>query len=395
MNGAIVLSQRSRSSAWQMRFKLDNKWIRVTTGKRDRKEADDAAIEIYVDAKAKLKYGVPLQTRRFKPVAELAIKSMQDALDAGQGKKVYADYITAINRYLIPFFGKHNIDTIDYALLNDFDKWRIEKIGRVPRSSTIGTHNSALNRVFDEAINRKFVPASARPDLSNKGVAGDRRPDFTLEEYRKLHQKMRAWIKSSRAGKTREMRELLYDYMLIMLNTGMRHGTEAQNLRWKHVRIEKIGKQSQTLLYVNGKTGGREIVARHNTLTYLKRIHARTEAIKHLTFSQLLASKSDLPVFCLPDGTVTDNLRATFKKFLSEHGMLKDPRTGQDRTLYSLRHTYATLALSHNTTSTAYLAKQMGTSETMINKHYSHLLARMGAKALAGKDHGVYDDLDA
>ena len=41
-------------------------------------------------------------------------------------------YITAINGYLIPFFGKHNIDSIDYALLNQFDDWRREKLGRVP-----------------------------------------------------------------------------------------------------------------------------------------------------------------------------------------------------------------------------------------------------------------------
>lgn len=377
-----------------MRFKLDGKWIRVTTGKRDREEAEQASLDYYMESKFKQKHSIPLQTRRFKPVAELAIKSMQDALNAGQGKKVYADYITVINGYLIPFFGKHNIDGIDYALLNQFDAWRIAKMNRVPRKSTIGTHNSALNRVFDEAINRKFVPASARPELSNKGVAGKVRPDFTLEEYRKLHQKMRAWIKSSRVGKTKDMRELLYDYMLIMLNTGMRHGTEAQHLCWKHVRIETINKQSQTLMYVDGKTGGREIVARHNTLIYLKRIHARTEAIKHLTFTELLARKSGLPVFCLPDGTVTDNLRATFKKFLDVHGLLIDPFTGRDRTLYSLRHTYATLALSHNVTSTAFLAKQMGTSEMMINKHYSHITTRMGAKGLAGIDHGQYDELD-
>jgi len=33
---------------------------------------------------------------------------MQDALDAVQGKKVYADYIGAIRGYLIPFFGNNN-----------------------------------------------------------------------------------------------------------------------------------------------------------------------------------------------------------------------------------------------------------------------------------------------
>jgi len=53
LNGAIVLSQRSRSAAWQMRFKLDGKRIRITSGKRDRKEAEQAAFDLYAEAKFK------------------------------------------------------------------------------------------------------------------------------------------------------------------------------------------------------------------------------------------------------------------------------------------------------------------------------------------------------
>ncbi len=190
------------------------------------------------------------------------------------------------------------------------------------------------------------------------------------------------------------MRELLYDYVLVLANTGMRPGTETDNLKWKHVRIEKIDGEEQLVLHVSGKTGPRELVARHNCVDYLKRIHKRTEAIKELKFKELLASNSDIPVFCLPDGTATKNLRATFKKFLTDVGMLVDPRTDEERTLYSLRHMYATLALSQTNITTPLLAKQMGTSEAMINKHYSHLLARMGSKVLAGKNHGAYDALD-
>jgi integrase len=33
------------------------------------------------------------------------------------------------------------------------------------------------------------------------------------------------------------MRHLLRDYILILANTGMRHGTEAENLRWKHISL--------------------------------------------------------------------------------------------------------------------------------------------------------------
>jgi integrase len=38
-----------------------------------------------------------------------AIKGMQAALAGGHAKKVYKDYIIALNRYLIPFFGNHHI----------------------------------------------------------------------------------------------------------------------------------------------------------------------------------------------------------------------------------------------------------------------------------------------
>lgn len=31
------------------------------------------------------------------------------------------------------------------------------------------------------------------------------------------------------------MRELLRDYVLILANTGIRHGTEAINLNWRHI----------------------------------------------------------------------------------------------------------------------------------------------------------------
>ena len=91
--------------------------------------------------------------------------------------------------------------------------------------------------------------------------------------------------------------------------------------------------------YLHGKTKPREAIGRSGTIDYLKRIHARTDAIKHQPFDVMLKTKMDLPVFCLPDGTVTEHLRQTFKAFLKDANLLKCPKTGQDRTLYSLRHT--------------------------------------------------------
>ena len=70
-----------------------------------------------------------------------------------------------------------------------------------------------------------------------------------------------------------------------------------------------------------------------------------------------------------------------FRRLLQELGIEKSP-AGTNRTLYSLRHTYATLELLAGT-DIHTLAKQMGTSVVMLERHYSKLTATLAAEQLA------------
>ena len=63
-------------------------------------------------------------------------------------------------------------------------------------------------------------------------------------------------------------------------------------------------------------------------------------------------------------------------------GLAKDMSTGQQRTLYSIRHTYAAMELLAGT-DIHTLARQMGTSVLMLERHYSKLTATMAAEQLA------------
>ena len=173
--------------------------------------------------------------------------------------------------------------------------------------------------------------------MLNKGRDAERRPDFTHDEYRSLTAHFAHWIEESRKGKSHDMRLLLRDYVLILANTGMRPGTETENLLWQHVRVFRDKGKDYLEMTVNGKTGRRDIICRANTVNYLKRIHERCDDIKGMTFEALLKAKLDKPVFRLPDGTASMNLRQTFKAYLTDIGLLQCPRTGLDRTLYSLR----------------------------------------------------------
>ena len=104
-----------------------------------------------------------------------------------------------------------------------------------------------------------------------------------------------------------------------------------------------------------------------------------------MSFEDLVKAKSDLPAFRLPDGTASQNLRQTFKRLMIDTGLLTCARTGQNRTLYSFRHTYATFALLNDGMDIHTLAIQMGTSIAMIERHYSHLTPRLRKEMLTGK----------
>jgi len=173
---------------------------------------------------------------------------------------------------------------------------------------------------------------------------GERQPDFTREEYRTLIRKLPSWIDAGKSGKPTDMRQLMRDYVLILANSGMRHGTEALNLMWKHVTLFEDGGQQYLEMSVTGKTGRRDIICRSGTLNYLQRIHARSKDLRHIHFDDLIKQWLDLPVFGLPDGTFSKNIYQTFRKFVTAAGLITCPRKNHNRTLY----TYATFALSND-----------------------------------------------
>jgi len=376
LEGTALLVRRSNTPRWQVKYKVGGKWMRTSTKKTDIDDAKKVAVEVVLDAKHKQKFGLPIVTRSFRAVAQLAIRRMESELNGGHGKVVFNDYINALENYFIPFFGAKHISTIDFKALREFDDWRAAKLGRLPKASTVNTHTSALNRVFDEAVNENYITRSRIPAIKFKKVDGERRPDFTLREYIRLYRYMRSWVKQPmHRAKSTHMRLLLRDVVLLLANTGIRYGTELYNLKWKHIEL----RDEYLVINVDGKTKRRELIARRNAKRYLRRIASRNYS--DLPFEEVLCL--DEFVIQLPDGSKTRSLHQTFRKLLEDAKLKVDPRTDQARTLYSLRHFYITQRLINLTMDTHTIAKQCGTSIAMLEKHYSHLEVWDKREALA------------
>ncbi len=380
--GELTLFKRPHSSNWQCRFKLANgQWHAASTATDDLDRAQTQAVAIYETVKAKVLSGLSHVSKTFKQVALDEIANMAQAMESKTGKRTYRDYIFAINKYLVPFFGKHEIGSITRELIADFESWRISQLGRDPMASTKRNHASAYVRVINLARDRGYIGHNQSvPMLDSRGKRSQPRPAFTEQEIEELLSYTETWQKSSYTDRTAHMRTLCSYYIEFLVNTGVRHGTEALPLRWRHLQWHWVGNKKYLRIWVSGKTGPRYLIAKNQVIQVFEKI-IKWQRLLYSNLSAAIEAKSDQLIFRLPTGKPISNMENIFRNLMVRSHLRRDG-SGQNRTLYSLRHTYATQALVKGI-DIHTLARQMGTSVGMIERHYSKLTPMMNAEKLA------------
>ena len=386
-DGEVVLYKHARSNVWQVRFKLfDRQWHRHSTKHYNLQFAKQVACEMYDEARFKERIGVPVVSRRFDAVANRCLQDIDREIQAGIKAHTNKDYKRVINKYLIPFFGSYMVDNINEQVVSEYEQWRNNEMGITPKASTLMTHASAYSRVIKSAIQRGWVSANSPiAFLNRRGKASTPRAGFTREEVHKLLAYLPEFSNGGHTELARDMRKLLRDYVEILIATGMRCGKESMNLQWKHVDwYDEIATGKRYLrLYVNGKTGDRQLIVRNFGIAAFERLDIRQKDLIAKNLNEAIKRKTTIRVFRLSDGTQPKSLHTTFKWLLHFARLTYDAKTKQQRTLYSLRHAYATLALMDDAIDIHTLARQMGTSVGMLEKHYSKLTATMAAEKLS------------
>ena len=397
----LVVYRREQSTIWQCRFKVGGVWQRATTNERELAKAKEKAHELLIEAEIRKRENLPVVTRKFRNIAQLAVKRMQDELGRGEGKVSYEEYIRVIDQYLIPALGKRAITNIDVEALRELADLTTAKLGHEPSKSTQLKHNAALNRIFDEAAIRGFLTEVNRPKLDTKKSAGERRAAFELHELAAVLRNLEHWINSAKNEESRERREIMRDYIEVLVDTGARPGKELLNLRWNQIQYRinptstptgkfvtdgesepeeiVLSDLNQSVdMTVDGKTGRRVIIGRRPAVKALARIAQRNyEVENNVAYPLKDVAKPNNSDYVFRTKKEKEDISSSFQKmlesFLKKYNLLVDPITGQYRVFYSFRHTYATLALTHDKVPIHTLAQQMGTSVLMIERHYSHL----------------------
>jgi hypothetical protein len=381
-DGELILFRRSDSRIWQYKFKQESgSWYRASTRKSVLEHAKRVAMDLHDEARYRERLGLAPAHKSFKDIAMATVEEMQRDLAAGTGKKIYVDYCSVIERYFIPYFGDKYLQNLKHKDIADFEAWRNHRMARTPKSSTLMTFASAFSRVHQTAISRGWISDRVPiPTMSRRGAKGEVRPAFSVEEIAQLRLFMISWQTQGNLDYDRIMRPLLCAYVEFLLLTGMRHGTESMGIEWRHCEWYANEGQRYIRVWVDGKTGGRWLIAKHEAQAVLIKLHSLQPDIADKPIEQVMGRDTKY-LFRRPDGQRPRTFNGMFSKLMRESG-LRWNHTNQSRTLYSLRHSYATMELLAET-DIHTLARQMGTSVRMLEAHYSKLTAIMAADKLA------------
>lgn len=404
----LILYKRPTSTVWQCRYKVDGKWLIASTKLRDREKAIERAKDLKRIAELKKEANLPVVTKKFKDIARLTKQRMDDKAKKGEAPVSYNVYKRIIDDFLIPCLGNKNIDKIDYAALKQYEVDRAKLMGKEPAYSTVRKHNVTLNYIFEEAILRGFMTRVNKPELETKGRKGENYATFSVKEINAILANFPDWIKRGRSEAKREQRELLYDYVRILIDTGARPGKELLDLQWKNIKykmriidappqkldeeefllddhnkdvvlerydeegnlIEPVEWQPTVTLSVYGKTKDRNVNGFDETFKVLKEIVARNYPDPEVTLKKLTENNDPGYVFRTRSGGKLGTSNHMFDRFLEEHNLLYDPNSGKKRVFYSFRSAHTTAVLNFDGVPLRDIALQLGNSPGIIAKHY-------------------------
>lgn len=352
---------------WYCRVRVPNedRYKTISLKTTDIEAARERAFDQDADVRFRIKHEVPIFNRPFSQIAKEFAELQKARSGAGEitfhrWRVIDSHIRTQLNRYV----GTMQINLVGQDKWLGYPMWRQEngkgRSGGRVSPGTIRDEMATLRSVMTYAASKRYINES-QIFKGKLPLSKVRREEFTPEEYRKLHAFGRSWKKKARAPYNKFYRELVYNFILIMSNTGMRP-SEARNLQWRDIeqRAAKDGRKF-VVLNVRGKGKFRRLVAASSVGEYLERVRAMSKA-----------TKPNDPVFSTWEGQASKSLyHGTIETLLTDAELLHSS-SGKRRSTYCFRHTYATYRLTEGV-DVYFLAKQMGTSVQMIESHYGHV----------------------
>ena len=380
-DGRVLLYKRAglKKPNWYARLRIPGaSGYKIVSTKTSRLSAAEGyANNLYDELYHHVKRGGSIRTRTFGQVFK-DWENAREQMKPPHQKPVRCATVERVRAKALEYFGLMKIDEISPADFENYWRWRQQNFSRVaPANNTLGRERTAILSVFRFAEQMSYIskiPTSAAPK-QNK----ERRPTFSKQEWAAIESKMDAWEKEGMEKSTARDRYLAKRYFQILVMTGLRVG-ELRNLCWGDLWEANTDTGKKVGANVRGKTGAREVVflkGAGSVFNDLMKLHMSDLSKMHPNEEKKWNPGRTRIIFCHPDGTHIQTFKRSFHSLLN-FANVPIKTNGKARTIYSLRHYYATNRL-YEDVSPYLLAQQMGTSVEMLEKFYGQTMTSLAA----------------
>ncbi len=406
-------SKRHRPPNWYMKVKLANgKTLDRSTKRTVYEDAYQFAQAEYFRLQNAVQQGLPLDEMTFE-------QHWDDWHKRHVGNRTWKDarerwHRNYANRYFKPYFRHADgrsmlLSDINTGVASGYWNWRntywstgpgqklqaynpkrrgakttsTRNAKSAPSPKTLRMEQSALNQILWDARELGRLTHVFKLKAPKSHEPRNRRPHFDGSEYQILTRNLRSYrdavgpFKGTKLNSWHKLKRLqFYHFVLFLANSGLRVG-EAREMRWRDVKFDQPDADSNAMIAVvevrkNTKTQENRTVQTqptgNETLKEWRKKSPFTGLNDYVWFGQAPVGRAQTPI---------SDLNKSFQNFLkrvpiggAQDGLLYC-KEGERRSLYSLRHTYATLRREADVTMDD-LALNMGCNRDQLEKHYSH-----------------------
>lgn len=374
------------STYWQVRYFDGFKTLKRSTKTADKREAIAFAKTFYEQIIAgKFTSASQAQQTTFEYWTQKMLESQRGRVDRGEfSEQAHRNDKYMYDAKILPELRSRHIKDVSFDILDQFViKLSAEKLD----GSTIQRYLGIVHKVLDHALSRGAIDALPRfPKIKKQDQP---RSWFNLSEYKQLYTRAKALVGteyviaspngSGRQSETRKVKitDDLHNMIVFMVN-GFIRPTDLKNMQHKHVEIIRADHTYLRLSLPESKGHDKPIATMERAVSVYERQRSLYEP-GGLT-------KPDDYVF-MPQhanrNTALKRLQQQFNFLLNDLGLKTDAR-GNERTIYSLRHTCIMFRLLNgNGIDMLTLARNARTSVEMIERFYaSELTGEMNIDAI-------------
>jgi integrase len=386
-DGRIILYKRPglKNPKWQVRMRVPGakKYKFVSTKSANLGVAQHIANELYDDLREHIKRGGTIDAKTFTQVFS-EWENWVNLTSSPQKKGVPSGSVDRVRAYALQYFGAMKIDHIKPVDFQKYWLWRKENYSKVtPTNNTLGRERTDILALFKFAENHGYI--TSIPVATPPKGRQERRPSFSELEWTAIVNKIDLWENEGAQKATARDRFLAKRYLLFLAYTGVRVG-EARVITWGDFRPAKKDGKNLIVIAVHGKTGHRDVIAPREIKPIFQQLYdlqcRDLEKLYPLEPSKWEPRRERL-LFCHPDGSPIRTFKRSFYSLLNFANVPKE-RHGKPRTIYSLRHLFATDRLAAGI-SPYTVAKNMGTSVPMLERFYGHIITTDAAYEITQK----------